>query len=28
MAHASGAGQRIVKMQDMPVDPLEPPKFR
>ncbi len=27
-AHASGAGQRIVKMQDMPVDPLEPPKFR
>ncbi|KAF5832739.1 GAMYB-binding protein [Dunaliella salina] len=27
-AHASGAGQRIIKMQDMPVDPLEPPKFR
>jgi SNW domain-containing protein 1 len=25
---ASGAGQRIIKMQDMPVDPLEPPKFR
>jgi SNW domain-containing protein 1 len=27
-AHASGAQQRIIKMQDMPVDPLEPPKFR
>jgi len=27
-AHASGAGTRIIKMQDMPVDPLEPPKFR
>lgn len=27
-AYASGAGQRIIKMQDMPVDPLEPPKFR
>lgn len=27
-AHASGAGQRIIKMMDMPVDPLEPPKFR
>jgi len=26
--YASGAGQRIIKMQDMPVDPLEPPKFR
>lgn len=26
--HASGAGSRIVKVQDMPVDPLEPPKFR
>eukprot|EP00887_Chlorella_sp_A99_P006436 scaffold3.g6436.t1 len=26
--HASGAGARIIKMQDMPVDPLEPPKFR
>ena len=24
----SGADQRIIKMQDMPVDPLEPPKFR
>ena len=27
-AHASGAGSRIIKMQDMAVDPLEPPKFR
>lgn len=27
-AHASGAASRIIKMQDMPVDPLEPPKFR
>jgi SNW domain-containing protein 1 len=27
-AHNSGAGQRIIKMQDMAVDPLEPPKFR
>ena len=27
-AHASGASTRIIKMQDMPVDPLEPPKFR
>lgn len=26
--HASGAASRIIKMQDMPVDPLEPPKFR
>jgi SNW domain-containing protein 1 len=26
--HGSGAGSRIIKMQDMPVDPLEPPKFR
>ena len=26
--HASGAESRIIKMQDMPVDPLEPPKFR
>ncbi|GIL60468.1 hypothetical protein Vafri_15027 [Volvox africanus] len=26
--YASGAGQRVIKMQDMPVDPLEPPKFR
>ncbi|BDA45104.1 probable SNW domain-containing protein 1 at N-terminal half [Coccomyxa sp. Obi] len=24
----SGAGQRIIKMQDMPVHPMEPPKFR
>ncbi|MEW5302888.1 MAG: hypothetical protein WDW36_005628 [Sanguina aurantia] len=24
----SGAKQRIIKMQEMPVDPLEPPKFR
>ena len=24
----SGASQRIIKMQDMPVDPMEPPKFR
>ena len=27
-AYASGAGQRIIRMQDMPIDPLEPPKFR
>lgn len=27
-SHASGAGTRIIKMQDLPVDPLEPPKFR
>lgn len=27
-AHASGAGQRIIKMQNLPSDPLEPPKFR
>ncbi|KIZ05724.1 SNW domain-containing protein 1, partial [Monoraphidium neglectum] len=27
-AYASGAKQRIIKMQEMPVDPLEPPKFR
>lgn len=26
--YASGAKQRIIKMQDMPIDPLEPPKFR
>ncbi len=26
--YASGAGERIIKMQDLPVDPLEPPKFR
>jgi len=26
-SHASGAGARIIKMQDMAVDPLEPPKF-
>lgn len=24
----SGASQRIIKMQDMPIDPLDPPKFR
>ncbi len=24
----SGAQSRIIKMQDMPIDPLEPPKFR
>ncbi len=24
----SGASHRIIKMQDMPVDPMEPPKFR
>jgi SNW domain-containing protein 1 len=24
----SGAAHRIIKMQDMPVDPMEPPKFR
>lgn len=27
-AHNSGAQARVIKMQDMPVDPLEPPKFR
>ncbi|KAL6770561.1 hypothetical protein ACKKBF_B31765 [Auxenochlorella protothecoides x Auxenochlorella symbiontica] len=27
-AHNSGAATRIIKMQDMPVDPMEPPKFR
>mmetsp|Transcript_9135 Transcript_9135/g.15981 ORF Transcript_9135/g.15981 Transcript_9135/m.15981 type:complete len:641 (-) Transcript_9135:637-2559(-) len=26
--YASGAGQRIIKMHEMPLDPLEPPKFR
>ncbi len=26
--HNSGATTRIIKMQDMAVDPLEPPKFR
>lgn len=26
--YASGAGQRVIKMQDLPCDPLEPPKFR
>jgi SNW domain-containing protein 1 len=26
--YASGAGARLIKMQDMPIDPLEPPKFR
>ena len=24
----SGAEHRIIKMQDMPIDPMEPPKFR
>ncbi|KAK9811770.1 hypothetical protein WJX72_009762 [[Myrmecia] bisecta] len=24
----SGAGQRIIKMQDMQIDPMEPPKYR
>lgn len=24
----SGATQRIIKMQNMPIDPMEPPKFR
>lgn len=27
-AHASGSSTRIIKMQEMPIDPLEPPKFR
>lgn len=27
-SHNSGASTRIIKMMDMPVDPLEPPKFR
>ena len=27
-ATSNGASSRIIKMQDMPVDPLEPPKFR
>ncbi len=27
-AYSSGASHRIIKMHDMPVDPLEPPKFR
>ncbi|GBF94046.1 hypothetical protein Rsub_07314 [Raphidocelis subcapitata] len=27
-AYASGSQQRIIKMQEMPIDPLEPPKFR
>jgi len=26
--HNSGAKQRILRVQEMPVDPLEPPKFR
>lgn len=26
--YASGARERTIKMQDMPVDPMEPPKFR
>jgi SNW domain-containing protein 1 len=28
MAHNSGAKQRIIRVQEMPVDPLEPPKFK
>jgi SNW domain-containing protein 1 len=27
-AHNSGASNRIIKMVEMPVDPLEPPKFK
>lgn len=27
-ATAGSAGQRIIKMQELPKDPLEPPKFR
>jgi len=27
-AHNSGARQRIIKLQEIPKDPLEPPKFR
>merc|ERR1719204_2757751 len=27
-AHNSGAAARIIKLHDLPVDPLEPPKFR
>merc|ERR1719204_2516832 len=27
-AHNSGAQARIIKLHDLPVDPLEPPKFR
>lgn len=26
--YASGSRERTIKMQDMPVDPMEPPKFR
>lgn len=26
--HNSGAQQRIIKMQDMPTDPMEPPQFK
>lgn len=26
--HNSGATQRIIRLQEMPVDPLEPPKFK
>jgi SNW domain-containing protein 1 len=26
--HNSGVDHRIIQMQEMPVDPLEPPKFR
>jgi len=27
-AHNSGAKQRIIRMVEMPVDPMEPPKFK
>ena len=27
-SHNSGAKQRIVRLQEMPTDPLEPPKFK
>lgn len=26
--HNSGAAQRIIRLQEMPIDPLEPPKFK
>lgn len=26
--YASGSRERTIKMQDMPIDPMEPPKFR
>ena len=28
LQYNSGAAQRIIKMQEMPVDPMQPPKFR